>query len=283
MTVILTGRVRDAPLDVPVIVSVAFVGGAEPPPHPPTSTHVATQAHISAAGTAMRIARLFAAFVCSNKINISPASASVPNANGDRCIPGTSPNGMTMTLEVFDTLTTNAAPLAPLTPTEEGDTEQVDDIGCPVQLRATVPVNPLFGVICRLYVAVCPALMVAAVEQLLPLEQLAPVAAASEKSVPVPTNPKLCGLAGASSVTVTEAILLPAAAGVKIRLMVQLALAASVTLLAGQLFVCAKSALFVPMIPMLEMASGALPMFVSVTAFAELLVVISWPPASRLF
>jgi len=125
--------------------------------------------------------------------------------------------------------------------------------------------------------------MVADVEQLPPLGQLAPMAAAMEKSVPVPTRLRLCGVPGALSATVTEAVRLPAAAGVKIRLMVQLAFAANVALLPGQLFVCVKSPLFVPPIPMLEIVSGALPVFVRLTNCAKLFVVTSWLPTLKLF
>ena len=126
-------------------------------------------------------------------------------------------------------------------------------------------------------------MMVAAVEQLPPLGQFDPLAAAMEKSVPVPTKLRLCGVPGASSATVTEAVRLPAAAGVKIRLIVQLAFAANVALLPGQVFVCAKSPLFVPPITMLEIVSGALPVFVKLTNCGELLVVMSWLPTFKLF
>jgi len=57
---------------------------------------------------------------------------------------------MTCTFEVFARLTTKAEAVAPLTATDAGDTEQVADIGAPAQVRATVPLNPLLGVICRL-------------------------------------------------------------------------------------------------------------------------------------
>src|SRR5215469_4450474 len=60
--------------------------------------------------------------------------------------------------------------------------------------------------------------MIADVEQLPTLGQLAPLAAAMEKSVPVPTRLTLCGAPG----IVTEPVRLPVAAGVKVTLMVQL-------------------------------------------------------------
>src|SRR5215469_18297425 len=60
--------------------------------------------------------------------------------------------------------------------------------------------------------------MVADVEQLPPLGQLAPLAAAMEKSVPVPARLRLWGAPG----IVAEPVRLPAAVGLKITLMVQL-------------------------------------------------------------
>ena len=72
-----------------------------------------------------------------------------------------------------------------------------------------------------------------------------------------------------------EAVRLPATVGVKVTLMVQFALAARVALLLGHVLVCAKSLLFVPPIAMLEMVSGALPLLVTFTTCAVLLVVTS--------
>jgi hypothetical protein len=71
-------------------------------------------------------------------------------AAGNLGMPGTLSNGVSITLEVFDTLTTKAAPVDPLTAADAGDTEHVEDIGAPVQVSATVPLNPLFGVTCKL-------------------------------------------------------------------------------------------------------------------------------------
>jgi hypothetical protein len=83
----------------------------------------------------------------------------------------------------------NPEPVEPLRATDCGETEHVDGIGAPVQVRAMVPLNPLFGVTCKSYVALCPALIVAVVKQLPPTGQLVPVAAAMAKSVPIPTRP----------------------------------------------------------------------------------------------
>ena len=59
---------------------------------------------------------------------------------------GSRTNGMPNALEVFDTLTTKAEPLVPLSATVAGETEQVADMGAPAQARATVPLNPSLGV-----------------------------------------------------------------------------------------------------------------------------------------
>ena len=120
-----------------------------------------------------------------------------------------------------------------------------------------------------------PAEIVAEVEQLPPEGQFAPVAAAREKSVPVPVSETVCGPPDALSVIVTEAVRLPVADGVNVTLMEQFAFTASVALLAGQVLVCAKSLAFVPVTAMLEIVRGAVPEFVSVTLCAELVVVIS--------
>ena len=58
---------------------------------------------------------------------------------------------------------------------------QVDSVGAPAQLSATVPLNPLIDVTWRLYVAVFPGVTVA--------EADAPGARAIEKPVPVPVSP----------------------------------------------------------------------------------------------
>src|SRR5450755_403395 len=54
-------------------------------------------------------------------------------------------------------------------------------------------------------------------------------------SMPVPLRPTVCGLVDASSVTVSVAVLLPIAEGVRVTVMVQLFFAPSVAGLIGQL------------------------------------------------
>ena len=75
--------------------------------------------------------------------------------------------------------------------------------------------------------------MVAEVEQFPPDGQFDPVAAASEKSVPVPVSDTLWGLLAASSVIVTDAVRAPLAVGLKVTVIMQLDPAARVELLAG--------------------------------------------------
>ena len=77
------------------------------------------------------------------------------------------------------------------------------------------------------------------------------------------------------SVTLNVVVRLPEAAGVKVTLMVQLAPTAR---LAPQPLVWAKSPLLVPVIAMLLIVNGALPLFVSVTAWAALVVLTDWFP-----
>ncbi len=64
----------------------------------------------------------------------------------------------------------------------------------------------------------------------------------------------------------------PVADGVKVTLIVQFAPAASVLGLMGQVFVCAKSLAFVPLTVMLVIVSAAVPLLVSVTDLAALVV-----------
>jgi len=83
--------------------------------------------------------------------------------------------------------------------------------------------------------------------------------------VPVPVKVTVCGLLGASSVTVRVPFSSPVAVGLKVTLMVQVALRPRV---AAQVLVWAKSALAV----MLEMLRVALPVLERVTDCAGLVV-----------
>src|SRR5205814_2284519 len=81
-------------------------------------------------------------------------------------------------------------------------------------------------------------------------------------AVPTPVRLAAWGLPVALSVTVSAALRLPVAVGVKVTLTAQLELLAR---LAGQLLVCAKSRLLPPLIEMLMLLRVALPVFESVT------------------
>ena len=74
------------------------------------------------------------------------------------------------------------------------------------------------------------------------------------------------------SVTVNVALRDPMAVGVKVTLMVQVALAAKVEGLRGQLLVCPKSPGLFPVKPMLVMVNAAPLGFESVTALAVLVM-----------
>ena len=71
----------------------------------------------------------------------------------------------------------------------------------------------------------------------------------------------ICGLPGASSAKFTDAVRSPAAVGLKVTLIWQLALTASVLL---HVSVCAKSPAFGPVIEILDRVSPAVPVLVNV-------------------
>jgi len=75
----------------------------------------------------------------------------------------------------------------------------------------------------------------------------------------VPLSATCCGLPLALSLILSAPVRLPEAVGVKVRLMVQLALTAR---LAGQLLLCAKS----PLLARPLILNAALPLLVSTTA-----------------
>jgi hypothetical protein len=93
--------------------------------------------------------------------------------------------------------------------------------------------------------------------------------------VPVPVNVTLCGLPVALSVMRSDALREPVAVGLNVTLIVQVAPAAT---LPSQLFVCAKSDVFVPANAMLLIVSAEFPVLVSVTALAALVVFTIWFP-----
>lgn len=91
-------------------------------------------------------------------------------------------------------------------------------------------------------------------------------------TTPVPLSATLCGLPAALSLTEMLALRDPVAEGVKVTLIVQFAPAVSVLGLMGQVFDWAKSSAFVPVTVMLVMINAAVPLLVSVTDLAALVV-----------
>jgi hypothetical protein len=97
--------------------------------------------------------------------------------------------------------------------------------------------------------------------------------------VPVPVRVTDCGLPLALSVRVRAALRDPAAAGVKVTLIVQLAPTAT---LDSQLLVCPKALGFVPVMPILVMLKAASPVLLSVTDWAALVEPTVWLAKVRL-
>jgi hypothetical protein len=98
-------------------------------------------------------------------------------------------------------------------------------------------------------------------------------------AVPVPERLTVWGLPLALSVTVSEAARLPLAEGVKVTLSVQFAPAATEP---PQVFVCAKSLEFVPVIAIPVRLKVALPLLLRVIVPAALLVPTAWFAKERL-
>ena len=86
---------------------------------------------------------------------------------------------------------------------------------------------------------------------------------AAEAATPVPAKLAVCGLPLALSVTISVALRAPVVVAVKVTLIVQLPPAATIE---PQLFVCAKSALLVPVTAMPLIDNDAVPELDRVTA-----------------
>lgn len=169
------------------------------------------------------------------------------------------PRGPASERAVVETLTVNGAGSVPLTIAEAGVTEQFVPRGFVpwnAQASATVPLNPV-GAICRLKVAVPPAVTVADVDP--------PEPVPSTKSVPVPASVTVWGLPEALSAIARVPAPVPPDVGLKVTLIVQLTLAASEL---PQSLVWEKSP--VSVIPLIE--SAALPESLRVTGCPELAV-----------
>src|SRR2546429_7618317 len=94
-------------------------------------------------------------------------------------------------------------------------------------------------------------------------------------ALPVPDGLPVCGLPAALSVMVIAPVRVPVAVGVKVTLMAQLAPAATDV---PQVLVCMKS----PLATMLVTLSATVPVLVSVTDCATLVVLRFWLPNVRL-
>jgi hypothetical protein len=123
-----------------------------------------------------------------------------------------------------------------------GETVQVASEGAPVQVKVTVWLNPPSPARLKVYVADCPGLTAAKVEE--------PEEAASVKSCPAPLSATLCGLPEALSEILIVPARLPPAVGLKVTEIEQLAPVLTVVL---HVLVWEKS----PLAVMPEMASEA--------------------------
>src|SRR5260370_644646 len=130
------------------------------------------------------------------------------------------------------------------------------------------------GVMVTLKLSVLPAVTFCVV--------VGPVSPQSGGFVPVPVSGTVCGLPVALSVMVNVPARAPVAVGVNVTLIVQFAFTASVAGLIGQalapVLVPAKS----PEPAMELIVRGPVPVFVSVTVCAALVVFSSWLPKVRL-
>jgi hypothetical protein len=150
------------------------------------------------------------------------------------------------------------AALVPLGVTVAGKAEQVASVGRPLQARETAALNPDAEFTVMATVVEFPATTVAEVGL-----------TETPKSAPPPVSATTCGLLGADSVMVTDAVRRPVAVGVNVTFIVQEAAAARVAL---QVLVSEKSVLLVPVTAMLMPVMPAVPEFVSVTDCKALVV-----------
>lgn len=279
------GRVRFAPLEVPVMVTVAFVGGRTvglvlPAPQP--LAYRKLKSNTARTGGIRRFRRRPCANIRSTRIKTIPnvsRSGEIKRAASHGGWLSGSTCGSVIALEVLLIVTVNAYEDDPLGGTNGGDTTQVDGAGAPLQVSTTLPLNPLTGVTCRLYVAVWPAVITDTVEQFPSGGQLEPLASASEKSgaaaTPLPFKLMIWGDANALSVITIDAIRFPRTLGVNVMLNVQLPPAA---MLAPQVFVCEKSPAWAPVKLMLAILKAAAPPLVNVTVRAVLVKPVPWFP-----
>jgi hypothetical protein len=154
----------------------------------------------------------------------------------------------------------------------DGFVLHVECKGAPAQVKETRPTKPFEPLICKLYVAGCPALTVA---------EFVPPTAAKEKSVPVPVSATDCGLSNAVSAIAKIAVLAPVACGVKLTTSVHFVLAARLPF-AGHVpvFSRAKSPALGPATVIELILRGATDGLLIVTGFVGLLVPVRVSPMS---
>ena len=107
-------------------------------------------------------------------------------------------------------------------------------------------------------------------------------AAAAAAPPPVPPSATVCVAGVALSVTVSRALRVPVALGVKVMLIAQFAPAASVVGSVPQVVVRTKLFAFVPLMAIELIESAALPVLESVTVCAALVVPVAWLAKVRL-
>jgi len=132
---------------------------------------------------------------------------------------------------------------------------QVASEGGPVQVKLTLWLNPPRPPTLKVYVADCPGVTVADVEE--------PDDAARVKSWPVPLSMMICGLPLALSVKFSEALRLPLPVGVSVTPTVQVPLGVTVAPVHVSARL-AKSLAFVPPIVTVETVRLARPVLVSI-------------------
>jgi len=151
------------------------------------------------------------------KLSSKAASSQIQGRNG-KPEPGSRgrPPGGTADRRVVLTVTVAVAgvPLAGVT--VEGETEQVASVGAPLQESATGELYPATELTVAVTLAVFPA-----TTEVLPEESAIP------KSEPPPDKVTNCGLLGAESLMVRMPVFDPKTVGIKLTLIVQMALGAT--------------------------------------------------------
>jgi len=238
------------------VVPVVLVDGP-PPPHP-TIVPNATASKTDPSPQATTLRRLPAN--SSSETPIDKPSAIRPPPKGEckdnppLALPGA----------VVETVTITDVAELPVTFTVAGtlQTGAGDTFGVTAQVKFTVPVNDPVGVSARLNVAVWPAGMV---DELDPPDGTPSVKLGA--ATPVPAIAIVCDPLPALSATTRFAAAAPAAVGVNVTLIVQVASGCTV----AQLFVCVNPPALAPLIDTPETVSATAPLLLS-TIGEELLL-----------